>query len=116
MRGKNCNRIVFESIYRSRSPVGVGSQKDRALGLHDFRRPFVARSKGATPVRDVPPEIARGTTAAPDPSRSCRRPSAPSVRFRRAQMGRSAFLRIVGCWIGGLLALLVLALVIRIAA
>jgi hypothetical protein len=41
---------------------------------------------------------------------------APSIRFRYAQMGRSTFLKIVGCWIAGLLALLMLALVIRIAA
>jgi hypothetical protein len=91
--------------------------KGHNLGRHDFRRPFEAGTKKVTRAPNVPAtEIAHHTAQSLSPENSFKRPSAPSGRFRNAQMGRSAFLKLVGCWIGGVLALLVLAIVIRIAA
>jgi len=79
------------------------------LGFHPFRIPFVVGAKGHA--RDLPSgQIARAAARSP---RYFRRPSAPSVRLRQARMGRSVFLRIVGCWILGVLVLLVLAFAIR---
>jgi hypothetical protein len=89
-----------------RNLQGLSPREETALGRHAFLIPPVADVKGRSwHARD-------GATIADRP-RQLRRTSAPSRRARRVQMGRSAFLKLIGCWATGLLGLLALALAIR---
>ena len=86
---------------------GLSPREETTLGRHEFLIPLVAN------VRGQGWRARHGATIADRP-RQLRRPSAPSRRARRVDMGRSAFLKLVGCWATAILGLLVLALLIRI--
>lgn len=86
---------------------GLSPREETTLGRHEFLIPPVANVRGRS-------WHARDGAAIGDRPRRLRRPSGPSRRARGVDMGRSAFLRLIGCWAGGLLGLLVLALAIRI--
>jgi hypothetical protein len=77
------------------------------LGRPEFLMPRVANARDRARY-----PLSRGATLGR--SRRLRRPLAPSQRAHRVDMGRSAFLTLIGCWAAGLFVLLALALAIRI--
>jgi hypothetical protein len=85
----------------------LSPREETALGRHEFLIPPVDNVRGQS-------WHARDGAAIGERPRRFRRPSGPSRRASRVDMGRSAFLKLVGCWATAVLGLLVLALAIRI--
>jgi hypothetical protein len=78
------------------------------LGRHAFRLSLVEPMRLVEPVTGDKPKSSQRMRV--------RRPAGPSRRASGVDMGRATFLKIVACWGIGLLALLALALVIRLIA